>query len=149
MLLRRRMLKGLKSGNSKNLKASEEQRSPFAYTPVEEQAHAPRAEGEPARLLPESRPHEFRGLHPRGMIRFALRPGLQWEDRHSIMYYFHSRSRLKSIKCQICHSDSLQFPIFHRHGHVEAEHGAEAEDGGAEADRAQVNEPAAVGLFWE
>ena len=89
MLLRRRMLKGLKSGNLKNLKASEGQRSPFAYTPVEEQAHAPRAEGEPARLLPEARPHEFRGLHPRGMIRFALRPGLQWEDRHSIMYYTH------------------------------------------------------------
>ena len=45
--------------------------------------------------------------------------------------------------------DSLQLQILHRHGHVEAEHGAEAEERDAKADRTEVNEPAAVGLFRE
>ena len=47
------------------------------------------------------------------------------------------------------HYDSLQLRVFHRDGHVEAENGAEEEDGDAEADRAVVHEPAAVGLFGE
>ena len=47
------------------------------------------------------------------------------------------------------HSDSLQLPVFHGDGHVEAEHGAYAEGGDAEADRAEQDEPAAVGLLRE
>ena len=47
------------------------------------------------------------------------------------------------------HWDSLQFPVFHGDRHVESEHGADAEDGDAEADRAEQDEPAAVGLLRE
>ena len=47
------------------------------------------------------------------------------------------------------HSDSLQLPVFHGDGHVESERGADAEDGDAEADRAEQDEPAAVGLLRE